>query len=110
MAVGRMVHVLQVATVLCAIGPVAYAQTPSELLRGQEIAERACAGCHAIDGQQGGTIQGTVVPSFRAIAGRPDWTRERLQAFIMMPHRPMPGIPLSLAEVKDVAAYIRSLK
>jgi len=28
----------------------------------------------------------------------------------MTPHRPMPGIPLSLAEVNDVVAYILSLK
>jgi hypothetical protein len=28
----------------------------------------------------------------------------------MTPHRPMPSIPLSLAEVNDVVAYILSLK
>jgi mono/diheme cytochrome c family protein len=110
MAARRMLHVFQAATVLCAMSSTAHGQTPSALIRGQEIAERACAGCHAIDGQQGGTIQGAAVPSLRAIAGRPDWTRERLQAFIMTPHQPMPGIPLSLADVKDVAAYIRSLR
>ncbi len=53
---------------------------------------------------------GTDVPSFRAIAARPNQTPQRLQGFIMTPHRPMPGIPLTLAEINDVAAYILSLK
>ena len=54
--------------------------------------------------------EGTAVPSFRAIAGRPNQTPQRLQSFIMTPHRPMPGIPLSLAEVNDVVAYLLSLR
>jgi len=74
------------------------------------IAERACGGCHAIAGRPGSTVQGTAAPSFGAIAGRPNQTSQRLQSFIMTPHRPMPGIPLSLAEVNDVVAYILSLK
>jgi mono/diheme cytochrome c family protein len=49
------------------------------------------------------------VPTFRAIAGR-SWTPERLQAFIATPHRPMPAIPLDMSEIRDVAAYILSLK
>ena len=61
-------------------------------------------------GRPGSTVQGTAAPSFGAIAGRPNQTSQRLQSFIMTPHRPMPGIPLSLAEVNDVVAYILSLK
>jgi hypothetical protein len=30
--------------------------------------------------------------------------------FIMTPHPPMPAIPLTLAEINDLAAYILSLK
>ena len=50
------------------------------------------------------TVEGINVPSFRAIAGRPNQTPQRLQSFIMAPHRPMPGTPMSLAEVDDVVA------
>ena len=99
-----------VAVLLLALGSAAQAQTASSVARGHEIAERACAGCHAIDGGQGGTIQGAPVPSFRAIAGQPSQTPQRLQSFIMTPHRPMPGIPLSLADVNDVVAYLLSLR
>ena len=91
-------------------GIAAYGQTPAAIARGQEIAERACGGCHAIAGRPGSTVQGTAAPSFGAIAGRPNQTSQRLQSFIMTPHRPMPGMSLSLADVNDVVAYLLSLK
>jgi mono/diheme cytochrome c family protein len=105
-----LLRTLLVAIALCVLGSAAHAQTPSAIARGQEIAERACAGCHATNGQQPGTIQGIPVPSLRAIASRPNQTPQRLQSIIMTPHRPMPGIPLALADVDDVVAYILSLK
>ena len=103
-------RVFAIAAALCAPTLAVHAQERQAIARGHEIAERACAGCHVMDGGQGGIIQGTNVPSFTAIASRPDWTRERLQAFIMTPHRPMPGIPMGLPEINDLVAYIRSLK
>jgi mono/diheme cytochrome c family protein len=101
---------LQVAAALCALASAAHGQTPASIARGQEIAERACGGCHAVAGQSGSTVQGMAVPSFGAIAARPNQTPQRLQSFIMTPHRPMPGNALALAEVNDVVAYILSLK
>jgi mono/diheme cytochrome c family protein len=98
---------VQFCAALCALAPAAHGQTPATIARGQEIAERACGGCHAIADRPGSTVQGTAAPSFGSIAGRPP---QRLQTFIMTPHRPMPGIPLSLAEVDDVVAYVQSLK
>ena len=113
MSQGRKSHVLPLLlpaiAQFVAIGFAAHAQTESSVLRGREVAERACAGCHAMDGTQGGSIQGTEVPSFRAIAGW-NWSAERLQAFIMTPHRPMPATPLPLSEVRDLADYIVSLR
>jgi mono/diheme cytochrome c family protein len=96
-------------TVVCAISQPAAAPRQSAIVRGQAIAERACGGCHAIDGSAGSTIQGTAVPTFRAIAGR-GWTAQRLETFITTPHRPMPATPLSLSEVRDLVAYIESLR
>jgi mono/diheme cytochrome c family protein len=87
-----------------------YAQTPATVARGKDIAERVCAGCHAIDGRQGGTVMGADVPSFRALADRPYRTPESLQAYIMTPRHPMPAIPLELNEIRDVVDYIQSLK
>jgi mono/diheme cytochrome c family protein len=101
---------LSTAAVLGLACPAAQAQTQAAIARGKEIAERVCSGCHAIDDHKGATVQGTDVPSFRGLASRPDRTPESLQAFIMTPRHPMPAIPLELNEIRDVVAYIRSLK
>jgi mono/diheme cytochrome c family protein len=106
----RALCTLWVAAVLGLPLAGSHAQTPATIARGKDIAERACAGCHAIDGRQGGTVLGTDVPSFRALAGRPYRTPESLQAYIMTPRHPMPAIPLELSEIRDVVDYIQSLK
>ena len=100
---------LLLAATLYAGSEAGHAQTQSAIVRGQAVAERACGGCHAFEGSQGGVIQGVQVPSFRTIAGH-GWTAERLQTFIATPHRPMPGVSLDLAEIRDVVAYIQSLR
>jgi mono/diheme cytochrome c family protein len=105
-----LLSALQVAAALGLASPPAHGEPQAAIARGKEIAERVCAGCHAIDGQQGGTVQGTDVPSFRALADRPHRTPESLQAIIMTPRHPMPAIPLELSEIRDVVAYIQSLK
>jgi mono/diheme cytochrome c family protein len=105
-----LLRVFQIAISLSALASPAHAQTQQSIGRGHEIAEQACAGCHAINGGQGSIIQGTDVPSFRAIANRPNQTPQRLQTFIMTPHRPMPGMALRLADVDDLVTYILSLK
>jgi mono/diheme cytochrome c family protein len=92
-----------------ALGP-AWGQQPPSVGRGKELAERLCAGCHRVNDNQGGIVQGTDVPSFRALALRPQQTPESLLAFIMTPRHPMPAIPLELNEIRDVVAYIESLK
>lgn len=108
MKVSRMLlSGLQAAAALGLAGLPAHGQTQAAIDRGKEIAERVCSGCHAIDGS---TVQGTDVPSFRALANRPYRTPEGLQAFIMTPRHPMPAIPLELSEIRDVVAYIQSLK
>jgi mono/diheme cytochrome c family protein len=108
--VPTLLGTLLIAAALPAPGEPARAQTAQSIQRGKEIAERACSGCHAIDSQKGATVQGTDVPSFRTIAGRPNQTAGRLETLVMVPHRPMPAIPLELSEVRDVVAYILSLK
>jgi mono/diheme cytochrome c family protein len=92
-----------------AFSGAAHGQTQASVMRGKDIAERACAGCHAIDARQGGTVMGTDVPSFRTLAQRPR-TAESIQAHIMTPRHPMPAIPLELNEIRDVVDYIQSLK
>ncbi len=101
---------LALAAALPAPAQTVRAQTPQSIQRGKEIAERACSGCHVIDSAKGAAVPRSDVPSFRAIAGRPNQTAGRLETFVMVPHKPMPAIALELSEVRDVVAYILSLK
>jgi mono/diheme cytochrome c family protein len=100
---------LGLVVMLPAFSGTGHAQTQSDIIIGQGVAERACAGCHSINGSRGGTIEGKDVPTFRAIAGK-GWSAERLQAYIATPHRPMPAVPLEMSDIRHVAAYILSLK
>jgi mono/diheme cytochrome c family protein len=86
-----------------------HSQTPAAISRGKDIAERVCAGCHAIGGRDGAALRADV-PSFRALADRPYRTPESLQSYIMTPRHPMPAIPLELNEIRDIVDYIQSLK
>ena len=97
------------AVVLLASMGAARGQTDADATHGKAIADQACAGCHAMDGRQGSTIQGTPAPTFRAIAGQ-SRTAERLKDIVTTPPHPMPAIPLGISEVNDIVAYIRSLK
>lgn len=78
-------------------------------VRGQELARRLCAGCHATEPNSGQAINPDV-PSFAAIAKQPNATAERLAGRIIVPHPAMPNMQLTVAEIRDVIAYILALK
>src|SRR4029079_7900587 len=78
----RLLCVAWSAAALSALAPASHSQTAS-IARGQEIAERACAGCHVLTGTPGRKVEGIDVPSFASIAARPNQTSQRLQSFIM---------------------------
>jgi mono/diheme cytochrome c family protein len=105
-----MLRATAAAILLVATTAATYAQTDASVLRGKDIAEQACAGCHAIETNEARPYGAVLVPSFRTIAGGPRGTTERLKAIITTPPHPMPAIPLSLTEINDVAAYMSSLK
>jgi hypothetical protein len=48
--------------------------------------------------------------SFPAIAGRPGSTAEYLAGKIIVPHPAMPGVALTADEIRDIVAYIVTLK
>jgi mono/diheme cytochrome c family protein len=76
--------------------------------KGHELAERLCAICHAVS--PGSTSGRPDVPGFTVIAKLPNLTPERLVGAIILPHPPMPGLPLTMEEIRDVVAYILSLQ
>jgi len=83
--------------------------SPADGRRGYELAARLCTHCHAIDRQASSSIR-TDAPSFPTIANRPGATAEYLAGRIIVPHPAMPGVPLTIAEIRDIVAYIASLR
>ena len=75
---------------------------------GRRVAETLCSGCHIVSAGQADAIAG--IPSFAAIAGHTGQTPERLAGAIILPHPPMPGIQVTNTELRDIIAYILSLK
>ena len=75
---------------------------------GGELAKRWCATCHLVDADQ--KQASADVPPFATIAGKADFTPEKVAFFLLDPHPKMPNFPLSRNEAADIAAYIGSLR
>jgi mono/diheme cytochrome c family protein len=75
---------------------------------GAELAKRWCATCHLVDGDQ--KQASADVLSFAATAHKPDFTPEKVAAFLLEPHPKMPNFPLSRNEAADIAAYIGTMR
>jgi mono/diheme cytochrome c family protein len=90
---------------LCLIPVAAHAQ--GDAANGHVLARHWCTGCHVVEA--GGSGSDTA-PSFAAIASDAATTPQRLRAFLVRPHPPMPNPPLATSEIDDIAAYILTLR
>lgn len=86
-------------------GSAALAADPDH---GGDLAKRWCASCHAVTSEQ--KHASADVPTFVAIARKPDFNPEKLAFFLLDPHPKMPNFPLSRNEAADIAAYIGALR
>jgi mono/diheme cytochrome c family protein len=92
------------------VPPSSFAQPgPGNPQRGRELAARLCVTCHVVDRKTSGPVRADV-PSFLAIARRPGSTAEYLAGKIIVPHPAMPGVALTADEIRDIVAYIVTLK
>lgn len=96
-------------TFLIVMVSTAFAQAPGSAQRGYVLATRLCVNCHLIDGRASDTVK-TDVPSFATIANRAGATAEHLTGKIIVPHAAMPGVALTVEEVREIVAYILTLK
>ena len=97
---------LLASTVFLSAGRPAFAQNAAA---GEELAKSWCAGCHDIDSKE--TLpRNDVIPSFDAVARRPGTTQAGLRAFLSAPHANMPDYGLTPRQIRDLAAYILSLR
>jgi mono/diheme cytochrome c family protein len=99
------------AAALCTVvvSGSSFAQPGGNVHRGRELAARLCVTCHVIDRTPSGSVRADV-PSFPTIAGRPRSTAEYLAGKIIVPHPAMPGVALTADEIRDIVAYIVTLK
>lgn len=86
-------------------GPVTSTPDPKH---GLQLAERLCSNCHLVTSTQ--KEANVDVPSFREIANMQGQTEGSIMAKIVIPKHPMPVIPITQSELKDLAAYIMSLR
>ncbi len=75
---------------------------------GELIAERWCSSCHVVSERQ--TSGTTEAPPFPTIAQRSPNDLAALAGFLADPHPPMPNFSLTREEIRDLLAYIGSLR
>jgi len=94
--------------VLLAPSPAPHAQSRPDAAAGRAIAERWCAACHLVGPDQRTASAG--VPPFAEMARRHAGSVAVLEGFLADPHPPMPNLSLSRQEIRDLVAYIGSLR
>ncbi|MEM7750885.1 MAG: cytochrome c [Pseudomonadota bacterium] len=77
--------------------------------RGFALAEQLCRGCHIVSPKQTSSA-GAGIPSFRAIANKPEQTSAHIANVLIKPHAPMPNMQLSRFEILDIIAYLDGLR
>jgi mono/diheme cytochrome c family protein len=89
-----------------AVAPAAWAFGDPE--EGQAIAERWCSNCHIVSADKP-AVATDAVPTFPSIARKPGNTPQRIGAFLIDPHPPMPNFNLSKQTIEHLVAYFESL-
>src|SRR6266704_3350083 len=77
--------------------------------KGLTLAKQVCSECHAVD-KQSAASPNPAAPRFEAVANVPGITVLALTVALQTPHRAMPNLMLDPDEIRNVAAYIVSLK
>ncbi len=73
---------------------------------GKAFALSVCTTCHAVTTD----AVNDAAPTFFSIANDPEKTAADLTAWLIDPHPPMPNLSLTTIEIRNLIAYIRSLK
>jgi mono/diheme cytochrome c family protein len=77
---------------------------------GRALAMTWCANCHLVAPPTANTTAAGDVPTFASVARRLPTDADLLAAFIANPHPPMPNLNLSRQDIKDLLAYISTLR
>lgn len=77
---------------------------------GRPLAQKLCVNCHIVEPDGSAAVVNEAIPTFMAIARKPDQSESRIRGFILNPHPLMPDVQLTAQELDNIAAYIISLK
>lgn len=92
-----------------ALGPASGQTVYADPANGQVLASRLCVSCHDIERAPSASLR-TDILTFRAIANQPGANAVQMAGRIIIPHPAMPNVALTAAEIRDIVAYIMSLK
>jgi mono/diheme cytochrome c family protein len=91
------------------IGGSAAAAQDADIEAGAAYAEQVCAACHAVLAGETYSPLPEATP-FQTVANAPGMTEMALTVWLQTSHPTMPNIILEQDELRNVVAYIRSLK
>ena len=104
---------MKTVTMLAAAGLLAFAGSAAaqeaDVEAGEAYAEHVCAGCHAVLANEEYSLLSTA-PTFQSVADTPGMTELALTVWLQSSHPTMPNVILTQDEMRNVVAYIRSLK
>ena len=94
---------------LCATAMTAWVASAAErgnAEAGHELVNRSCVACHAPSGVSRAS---DTAPPLSFLARDNKYRGAFVRGWLMNPHPPMPGIPLSRQQIADVIAYLETL-
>jgi mono/diheme cytochrome c family protein len=104
-----MLRFAAVSLLVVLTGPAAFAVEVGDPARGLAYARVNCSECHAVEPREM-ISPFSDVPPFREIANTPGISELALIAFFQTPHPTMPDLVVPSADIRDLVAYIVSLK
>jgi mono/diheme cytochrome c family protein len=104
-----MTRIVTLAAFITVTAGLVQAQDLPERLKGATLAQQICAECHAVQAGQPRSPNGQA-PTFETVAKTPGMTAIALTAILRTSHRTMPNIVLADNDLRNVIAYIMTLK
>lgn len=83
--------------------------SPIDVAEGDRLAHTLCINCHVVD-IDGPLVRTDRVPSFTWVAQQPGSTRDSITVWLSTSHERMPDFTLTRAEIRQLTAYILSLR
>ena len=101
--------VVTVATLQAKADTISNSPLNPDVTEGDRLAHTLCVNCHVVD-THGPAIRTDRVPSFSWIANQKGLTSTTLPAWLITAHERMPDFNLTRDEIRQVSAYILSLR